>query len=81
MGHKYTFRCPACAYLAKVFGGPNAGELVTTTIVCLDCKKLFDIVTGNPLQIPGEKPPKRRCPKKASHRIKEWKNGDPCPIC
>ena len=45
MGKSYLFECPKCDYRASVSGGPDRGfNAATQTIVCLDCKKLYDVV-------------------------------------
>lgn len=86
MGRIHRFHCPGCNYDAEVSGGGDAGmEVTTTTIVCLDCKKLFDFVLGPFVAVEFEdgrtNRKKPRCPKKKTHRVQEWNNGDPCPIC
>ena len=46
MGRSYLFECPRCAYRAPVSGGPDRGlDVATLTIVCRDCRKLYDVVT------------------------------------
>lgn len=82
MGCRFRFSCPACEYSAEVSGGPDAGfSNSTTTIVCENCNTLRDIEAAS-LDSNGhwkEKP--FRCPRSAKHRIREWKDGDPCPQC
>lgn len=78
MGVRYEFACPTCRYVAEVSGGEDVGMAVeTTTIVCLDCRKLRDVVTGQPGQ-PQQVP---RCPRDRHHRWQLWTAGDPCPRC
>ena len=44
MGRTYHFDCPYCHYQARVSGGADAGvNCAVQTIVCLDCRQLFDV--------------------------------------
>lgn len=46
MGRSYWFECPRCSYRAKVSGRPDRGiDFFVTTILCRDCKQLYDAVT------------------------------------
>jgi hypothetical protein len=46
MGRTYLFDCSRCGYRAKVSGKADHGFTVCVqTVVCLDCKKLYDAVT------------------------------------
>jgi ribosomal protein S27AE len=46
MGRTYLFECFRCGYRAWVSGGAGAGEhFAVQTIVCADCKELYDAVT------------------------------------
>jgi hypothetical protein len=46
MGRTYLFECFRCGYRAWVSGGTGAGEhFAVQTIVCADCKELYDAVT------------------------------------
>jgi len=46
MGRTYHFDCPRCQYQARVVGGSDAGvNCAVQTIVCLDCRQLFDVFT------------------------------------
>jgi hypothetical protein len=82
MGSSYPFTCPAYHYQVEVSGQGDAGMMVVTeTVVCFDCKKLYDVVTRD-LQKPlneGGRP--LRCPKSKKHRVAIWKDGDGCPKC
>jgi len=57
MGRTYHFDCPYCQYRAHVAGGADAGiNCAVQTIVCLDCRRLFDVFTRLRLR-DGEKDP------------------------
>ena len=46
MGRTYHFDCPRCQYQARVAGSADAGvNCAVQTIVCLDCRQLFDVFT------------------------------------
>ena len=46
MGRSYWFECSRCGYRAKVSGQADRGvDFSVQTIVCLDCKTLYDAVT------------------------------------
>ena len=46
MGRTYHFDCPYCHYQARVSGGADTGlNCAVQTIVCLDCRQLFDVFT------------------------------------
>jgi hypothetical protein len=82
MGCRYQFSCPACGYSAEVSGDDDAGmECCTTTIVCHDCKQLFDVQTGWSFPPEPRPAPKVRCPNSAQHTFTKWKAGDGCPRC
>jgi len=52
MGRTYLFECEKCGYRAKVGGGTQRGRHLTAqTILCLDCRVLFDAVTE--LKVPA----------------------------
>lgn len=50
----------------------------TTTILCVDCKEIYDVVTHN---LKEGRDKKVRCPKKASHEIRLWTAPGQCPRC
>jgi hypothetical protein len=53
MGRSYWFECVKCGYRAKVSGGSDRGlNLFVQTVVCRECKELFDAVTK--LRLPDE---------------------------
>jgi Zn finger protein HypA/HybF involved in hydrogenase expression len=46
MGRTYQFECPLCHYTAKVAGGAADGlHCDVQTIICRDCRELFDVTT------------------------------------
>ena len=46
MGRTFHFDCPRCQYQARVVGGADTGvNCAVQTIVCLDCRRLFDVFT------------------------------------
>jgi predicted RNA-binding Zn-ribbon protein involved in translation (DUF1610 family) len=47
VGRTYLFECPKCGYRTKVSGGADRGfQLAVQTILCHDCKELYDAVTS-----------------------------------
>lgn len=64
MGSHDQFTCTACDYSAEVSGGDDVGMMVlTTTIACETCKKLYDVEVG-PLHRCSPEPATlpKRCP-------------------
>src|ERR1041385_4623229 len=46
MGRAYHFECPLCHYQACVSGGADQGvNCSVQTIVCKNCRELFDVFT------------------------------------
>ena len=46
MGALYNFTCSKCNYQTEVSGGRDRGlSSGSCTIICYDCKKLFDVTT------------------------------------
>jgi hypothetical protein len=53
MGRSYWYECGKCGYRAKVAGRPDRGlDFHVQTILCRDCKELYDAVTR--LRVPAE---------------------------
>jgi hypothetical protein len=47
MGRTYLFECSKCGYHVKVAGGASDGERFSVqTILCYDCRALYDAVTS-----------------------------------
>ncbi|HLX95144.1 MAG TPA: hypothetical protein VKU37_05310 [Verrucomicrobiae bacterium] len=47
MGRTYLFECSKCGYRARVSGGADRGRHVAVqTVLCADCKELYDTVIG-----------------------------------
>ncbi len=85
MGSWLEFTCESCGYNKIVSGGNDVGWAVaTTTILCADCKELYDVVTTEEPWLamrPGWKNPEVRCEKSDEHTVREWKAEGPCPRC
>ena len=46
VGRTYIFECPQCQYRATVSGGADSGvHCAIQTVVCRDCRDLFDVFT------------------------------------
>jgi hypothetical protein len=44
VGKTYVFECSYCQYRAKISGGPDGGlHCVIQTIICRDCRELYDV--------------------------------------
>ena len=55
MGRTYWYECERCGYRAKVSGKADRGlSFAVQTILCQDCKRLYDAVTR--LRVPDESP-------------------------
>ena len=53
MGRSYWFECTKCGYRAKVSGRADRGlSFFVQTILCRDCRELYDAVTR--LRVPDE---------------------------
>jgi len=59
MGRSFWFECARCGYRAKVSGRADRGiHLFVQTILCRDCKELYDAVTR--IRVPLESAGKER---------------------
>ena len=46
MGKTYEFECSLCHYRVKISGGADSGvDCEVQTVVCHDCRDLFDVFT------------------------------------
>ena len=95
MGQCREFICPKCGYDAVVSGGDDRGFHVwTTTIVCVDCRALYDVVwredpgrgrtpTECSLVCPGVDPDdeETEATPNPDHRVRKWEAPGPCPRC
>ncbi len=81
MGEIYKFTCPKCGYSAKVSGDVDCGYIVVTTaILCKECKRLYDVEIGKALE---DKEPFKDpvCPRQRQHTVRSWKYPDVCLKC
>jgi hypothetical protein len=70
--------CVRCGYTAIVSGRDDAIMAgLTTTILCLDCKELMDVMCGT---FKGKKIA-IRCGRSRKHTWVRWESGGPCPKC
>jgi hypothetical protein len=86
MGVLFKFECPSCGYLAEVSGGADRGFYAATqTIICKECKRLYDVAIAKIkgpdfAPEPGEREP-LRCPESDLHQVERWSRPRPCPAC
>lgn len=46
MGKTYVFECELCHYRAQISGGADSGvDCEVQTVICHDCRELFDVFT------------------------------------
>lgn len=82
MGEHFQFTCANCGFSAEVSGGDDAGmAAVTTTIVCENCRCLYDVIIADIKDWQNREERALRCPKSAKHQVTHWKDGGPCPKC
>ena len=84
MGALYEYKCKNCAYQAEVSGGRDRGFASgTCTIICHDCKDLFDVTTWEGDDNIDEEAYQRLlvCPNSPKHRAAEWRHPGACPKC
>jgi hypothetical protein len=54
MGRTYLFECSKCGYRTKVAGGADRGvSFAVQTLLCRECKELYDSVTAWKVAAPG----------------------------
>ena len=87
MGTSYEFVCTLCGYSKVVSGGNDVGMLsAATTIICKDCKELYDIVVSEEpwLAMSNSWNPdadKISCPVSKVHECCLWVYPGSCPRC
>jgi len=70
MGRTFHFDCPHCHYQARVSGGAETGlNCAVQTIVCLDCRQLFDVFTRLRQRDGDEKPPPAKVKAGSTRRL------------
>jgi hypothetical protein len=59
MGRTYLFECSGCGYRARVSGGEDRGErMAVQTILCANCRELYDAVVEFKASLQKESHPK-----------------------
>ncbi len=85
MGAHFLFECASCGYRAEISGRNDVGMTsATSTVLCRDCKELFDVVTTEQPWLamePTWTPKNLRCPKSETHTVALWEDPGPCPRC
>jgi len=82
MGMTLDFHCPACGLEGHVSGGPGGGMRVgTTTIYCLTCQTLQDVVVAHEVYTETPRLNEPHCRRRKSHPIQLWNRDQPCPRC
>lgn len=88
MGKTYEFECGLCHYRVKVSGGADSGaDCEVQTVVCHECRELFDVFTRVRRQAApaGKFKPKHpeippvALPGSAAYQQNEWQK--PKPVC
>ncbi|MGO8839197.1 MAG: hypothetical protein ACLQAH_15695 [Limisphaerales bacterium] len=89
MGRTYLFECSKCGYHARVAGGTDEGiHCAVQTIVCSDCKALYDAVVQFKLSPRHQDNPPFNAPKLAvllnrlpPRGVRSWLKFKPvCPV-
>ncbi len=83
MGTTRGLLCLSCGYKADVSGGPDAGLYsVTHTVVCRQCRELYDVVACDLRKPIAERADfVVRCPRSKKHLVEEWEFPGDCPRC
>jgi hypothetical protein len=59
MGRTYLFECSGCGYRARVSGGADRGRhIAIQTILCANCRELYDVVVEFKASLQKENHPK-----------------------
>jgi hypothetical protein len=70
MGRTFYFDCPHCQYQAHVSGGADTGiNCAVQTVVCLDCRQLFDVFTRLRRRVDKDKPSPASVPARSSRSL------------
>jgi len=70
MGRTYHFDCPHCQYRACVSGGADTGlNCAVQTIVCLDCRQLFDVFTRRRRPVDHDTPVPASVPARSGRKL------------
>ena len=78
----FKFSCDACGYSVIATGKDERGELdAGMTILCEDCRELYEIEPGNAFTVKRPSHRMLRCPESFMHRIRAWTFPGPCPKC
>lgn len=78
----FKFYCEGCGYTAMVSGKSRQGDFDEgMTILCEDCKQLYEIEPESAYTIKKSSHRMLRCPQHFAHRIKVWTFPGPCPKC
>ena len=83
MGVWSNFKCKQCEYTPEVSGMEDRGMICfTTTILCQDCKRLYDVVTEKHSRWDDRSDQvEPRCPRRKDHKFRKWVFPDVCPKC
>ncbi len=94
MGLHWKLDCPECGYSAEISGGDDFGFVgQTTSIICLTCKTLTDVVTKNSefvsidletresTVLAGGEVFELRCAANSAHPVERWSHPGPCSKC
>ena len=78
----YRFSCEACGYKVMASGKSSKGDFDDgTTILCEDCRELYEIEPESAYTVKKASHRMLRCPVKFTHRIRVWSHPGPCPRC
>lgn len=88
MGKTYVFECGLCHYRVKISGGADSGlDCEVQTVVCHDCRELFDVfirvrrqaATTGKFKLKHMEIPPVALPGSDAH-VSDWQNFKPaCP--
>lgn len=85
MGQSLGLTCAGCGYTVETSGGNDVGmACATTTIVCVDCQAIYDVVISEePWRVMDGEPGEIAivCPKRKRHTVRPWTHPGACPKC